>query len=131
MIELIQKLLSGDPNIPAQMEKAKSFWDDFFEQYRDLPVKDLAKKLSLRQARFESDVFDSNRFLAKMLMPVTCLGSIYNVQTGWDENLDLAVKTVQAFAESSCSLEVKSATEQAVGLYMLGDHIDAEIMASL
>jgi hypothetical protein len=48
-------------------------------------------------------------------------GALYSIQAGFGDNRALARKLVDAFAKSSCSLEVKSRARDAALLYHLDE----------
>jgi predicted HicB family RNase H-like nuclease len=106
---LVQKLLDGDKKLAVLFQNAKTFWKDFFKKNSQRPVAAIAKGLGLEQHAFEA-IFeeDYGRNFAKEMMPLTCLGSLYDEHVGF-ENRQLAKKVVEAFRESLVSIEIKGA----------------------
>lgn len=115
MISVIAALLHGDQGMAAKFAKAKMFWDEFFEEHAEDDIDGLAHALSNAQAECEEIM--GGRDLGKSTMPYTCLGSLYDDTLGFEDNRKLAERIVRAFDRSMCSLEVKSAAEQAKSLY--------------
>ena len=119
MIPAIDRLSAGDTSVVDAFVKAREFWKVFFEAHKQENVEDLANSLSNAQAAFEH-LLDLDRYLAKSIMAVTCLGALYDDVNGFGNNGDLAHRIVDAFRKSSVSLEVKfSALDCAETLYHL------------
>ena len=119
MIPAIERLSAGDTSVVGAFVKAKEFWKVFFEAHKREDVDTLAISLSDTQSAFEQ-LLDGDRYLAKSIMAVTCLASLYDEMNGFGENEDLAHRIVDAFRKSVVSLEVKySALDCAETMYHL------------
>jgi hypothetical protein len=105
---LFVRLLAGDAGIPGQFAAAKFFWDAFFIEHGDKPEAELAKVLTVTQSLFYTKVAPGDYDFAKLIMPLTAIGSLYDAGTGFQgDNLALAWKVVRAFEQSHVSGEVK------------------------
>lgn len=120
MIDIISDLLRAPDDLSNQMQQAKAFWEDFFSKHGGDSVADLAKALAVAQMRVERLFRDRAR--GKEMMPISALGTLYLADEGWQTNgKDFPRKLMQAFAQSMCSLEVKSSAESAVKMYWLDE----------
>ena len=104
---LFARLLAGDADIPGQFARAKSFWDAFFIEHGHKPAAELAKVLTSTQSRFYTEVVPDDYQFAKLIMPLTAIGSLYDRDSGFSEKNALACKLVAAFEQSGVSVEVK------------------------
>lgn len=127
MIETIMKLTKGDNSIVEAYQKAKTFWDEFYEVHRNDSAKQLSEQLGRKQSAFEA-LLDMDRTFAKEIMPVTALAALYDEYAGFEDNRSLAVKVVKAFQESMVSVEVKGGhLRDAAVLFGLEDEVDLTI----
>jgi hypothetical protein len=121
MIELVQRLLSGDANVPRQMEEARRFWTAFFEEHGAKPAAEIGRELNLAQSRFNT-IFGGNWPFAKEMMPVTCLGTIYGADDEMDEGRrELARKMIAVMGTDAVSVEVHGYVREAAALFGLDD----------
>lgn len=120
MLDIIDRLLEGDEDVPAAFVKAKAFWDEFHAAHREDSVETLAQALSDAQMKFEI-MLDMNRGLAKGIMALTAIGSLYDAADGISENGKYAAKVIRGFHGSYVSLEVKSGARRAAKMYNLDD----------
>jgi hypothetical protein len=105
---IIARLLMRDADILDQFANAKSFWDEFFIEHRKKSEAELAKVLGIAQTRFCTKVARDDYQFGKQLMPLTAIGSLYDEGDGFQKNnRALACKVVNAFEQSSVSLETK------------------------
>jgi hypothetical protein len=105
---LFARLLVGDVDIPGQFAAAKSFWDAFFIEHGHKPEAELAKVLTITQSRFYTKVVPDDYQFAKLIMPLTAIGSLYDRDSGFSKKKRaLACKLVAAFEQSGVSVEVK------------------------
>jgi predicted HicB family RNase H-like nuclease len=116
---LIQKLLDGDKILATRFHEARHFWKVFLKSHSQRPVATIAKKLGFAQHTCET-IFDGYGLqFSKEMMPLTCLGSLYDEDVG-TENRQLAKKMVEAFRKSNVSDEIKNAyLETAIRVYFL------------
>ena len=120
MRELFHRLLSGDEDVPGQLVAAAEFWRTFHSEHRTLGQAELTKAVGSAQFRHEHIIED--RHAGKMSMPFVAIGVLYDEGNGFDENLKYAVRLSKAFLASHVSVEVHSATRDAVLFYDLYDY---------
>lgn len=129
MRDFIDRLLQGDEDVPAAFVKAKAFWDEFHRDHRDDQIEALAEALSDAQTRFEL-LLGHNRGLAKEIMALTAVASLYDTGAGMEDNSKYAVRVIKGFTKSFVSSEVKSGARRAAKLYSLTDY-DTELSKML
>jgi hypothetical protein len=121
METIIFRLLARDPDILDQFANAKYFWDKFFTEHRNKSEADLAKVLTITQARFHTEIAPSDYQFAKQIMPLTAIGSLYKEGDDFqNDDHALARKVIKAFEQSYASVETKgSYLESARAVYGL------------
>jgi hypothetical protein len=99
MIDVIEGLLKGDSRYPAAFRLAKVFWDDFFSKHAHDTEEQLKSAIEDAQIPFQWEVEKAGLVapLAKSVMAVTCIGSLYN--DGFDDP-ELAKRVVRAMSSS-------------------------------
>jgi len=99
MIDVIEGLLKGDGQYPAAFQRAKIFWDDFFSKHANDSEEQLKSAIEDAQLPFQWEVEKVGLVapLAKSIMAVTCIGSLYN--DGFDDP-ELARRVVRAMSSS-------------------------------
>jgi len=105
MSTVIERLMDGDQKIVQQCVAAKKYWEAFFKENPGLSTEQLAQKLDWALFSFKR-LFGDDYPFAKEMMPVTCLGALYN--DGFEDEA-LAMRVVAAFEQSSLPSEVKGA----------------------
>ena len=104
---LARKLADGDKGLAVCFQNAKLFWKDFFEKNSQRSVSAIAKELASKQHAFEAIFEDYGRHFAKEMMPLTCLGYLYDEGGDRSKNRPLARKVVEGFKKSLVSGEIK------------------------
>ena len=128
MLTAMQRLLDGDQEFTANCRKARDFWKEFLATRENSSVAQLAEDLGRIQSRYERETFEE-RTLAKEMMALTCIGSLYDEVEDWSDEArkELAIRVAKAFLSSSLSVEAKGSNAlEAIRLYFLADH-DAEL----
>lgn len=113
MSTVIERLMSGDKDIVRQCVATKSYWDEFFRGKKNLSISELAKALEMALFSFKK-IFGDDYPFAKEMMPLTCLGSLYN--DGFEDK-SFVEKVVRAFERSALPGEVKKAYLKAAVKY--------------
>jgi hypothetical protein len=119
MIDVIEGLLKGDAIYPAAFKRAKAFWDEFFAEHANDPEDRLQYAIEGSQIPFQWAMEETGLVapLAKDIMAVTCVGSLYN--DGFADP-ELARRVVRAMSTSrSLSLGIGSSAEEVGRLYDL------------
>lgn len=119
MIDTIEGLLSGDPAYPAAFRRAKAYWDEFFAAHAQDGDAALQGAIEAAQVPFQWAVEEEGLTppLAKGIMAVTCVGSLY--QDGFADP-DLARRVVAAMATSgSLSAGIGASAAEVGRLYDL------------
>jgi hypothetical protein len=128
MLTAIMRLLDGDQQFTENCRRARDFWRDFLSTRENSSVAQLAEDLGRIQSRYERETFEE-RTLAKEMMALTCIGSLYDEVEDWsdDARKAFAIRVAKAFLSSSLSVEAKGSNAlEAIQLYFLPDH-DAEL----
>lgn len=121
MISIIKRLMAGDKEIVDKFSTAHEFWKNFFGAHQNDNLEKLADALGRKQTTFEMEL-DWDRALAKEIMPYTGIAYLYDEQNGFANDHKLARRVVLAFAQSMCSIEIKSDAKAAAQLF----HIDKD-----
>lgn len=119
MIDLIEGLLKGASPYPAAFVRAKKFWDEFFAEHASDDAETLQKAIEDEQISFQWAMEEVGLIppLAKDIMAVTCVGSLYN--DGFVDP-DLASRVVVAMSTSgSLSSGIPSSAADVGRLYEL------------
>lgn len=119
MIDVIEGLLIGSSPYPAAFERAKTFWGDFFANHASDAEGDLQKAIEDEQIAFQWAMEKVGLIppLAKSIMAVTCVGSLY--EDGFADR-DLAERVVRVMRSStSLSLGIPRSAEEVGRLYDL------------
>jgi len=118
MIGVIDRLMKGDTRIAERFAQSKRFWDEFHSIHRNDDDVVLARALSEAQGSYE-DLWDLNRYLAKVSMPYTAVAALYDEAKGFGDNRAYAARVLCAFQsdDCGCSGEVKGCAEDAAFLY--------------
>ena len=128
---IIEKISSEDSNVSTFFVEARKFWNNFFDQNAAKSEADLSKCLGDGQFNFKLLLPDSEYYFAKEMMALTAIASIHDKVSNegffkdadgnffHPKEVELAKKTLRAFAYSHVSGEVKSqlnAIAEAYGL---------------
>lgn len=119
MIDAIEGLMSGSSPYPTAFARAKTFWDAFFATHADDDADDLQRAIEDEQVAFQWAMEDVGLIppLAKSIMAVTCVGSLY--QDGFADR-HLAERVVEAMRTSkSLSHGIPTDAEELGRLYDL------------
>jgi hypothetical protein len=117
----IERLLTGDTTVPTHFELARDKWNELFEGKFDATVSDWARWLTDQQIMFFEHRC-GGRWEGQEVMAWSGFGSLYSIKLGFTEDTrKLAIKLAKAFAQSSCSIEVKGAARRAALSYHLDD----------
>jgi hypothetical protein len=114
----VEELLKGNSKVARYYQVAKQKWDEFFETHRGQDVTEWAKWLTEQQIIFFEHEC-GGRGLGQEVMAWSGFGVLYSVQAGFADNRVLARQLVDAFAKSTCSLDVKSKARDAALSYHL------------
>ena len=123
----IQKLIEGDREIVDYYQQAKVIWDEISEiidMSDESNIRALAHELTSRQiSNFEHKC--GGRYIGQEIMAWYGIAQYYRVEDGFGPEQDrlLSAKNVyEAFQNSSCSIEVKSAARNAAKFYNLEEY---------
>ena len=125
MISIFQRLLRGDRKVVSEFEKARVFWSNFFKGKHQWTVEQFIEWFNMHQVSYNHAI-DAENPSAKQTFALTCLGSLYDEQSGWEKNGKLAVKVAKAILASTMSLEIPLVAREVIKLYDL-DHEDNEL----
>ncbi|MCO5976791.1 hypothetical protein [Ideonella oryzae] len=112
-----ERLMNGDTSVLDSFVVAKRRWEGLFKDLETVDPSDLAERISTEQHWFEHHC--GGRWPGQEVMAVTAFAAIFSVRDGWDGKEHLGEKIAQAFADSSCSGEVKAAARKAAKSYWL------------
>ena len=118
MHETLEELLKGDDDIVGFYVTAKEKWPELFQSMQQDPVQDWARWLTVQQVAFFERQCGGRR-LGQEVMVWSSFAVLYSTQVGFGGNKALAIKLVEAFAKSGCSVEVKSKVRKALISYDL------------
>lgn len=119
MIDVIEGLLIGGSPYPAAFARAKIFWDEFFAEHANDEEGALQRAIEEKQVAFQWAMEETglNSPLAKGIMAVTCIGSLY--QDGFADRA-LASRVIRAMRSSkSLSGGIPRSAEEVGSLYDL------------
>jgi hypothetical protein len=119
MIDVIEGLMSGSSVYPAAFARAKMFWIEFFATHSGDSASDLQDAIEGEQISFQWAMEEVGLLppLAKQIMAVTCVGSLY--EDGFADR-ELAKRVAQAMITSkSLSLGIASSAEEVARFYDL------------
>ena len=114
-------LLKGNVQVVQYYQIAKQKWDVFFKTHQDQPMSVWATWLTDEQISFFEHQC-GGRSLGQEVMAWSGFGALYSTRVGFEDNLALAKKLATAFANSSCSVEVKGQAARAAVSF----HLDEE-----
>jgi ABC-type molybdenum transport system ATPase subunit/photorepair protein PhrA len=116
----IEKLMKNQEPVGEYFAQAAARWKDILSDISTISVQDLARKLTTEQMWFEHHC--GGRWDGQEVMVWTGFASIYNTQTGYDdESKAAAAKLLEAFGASMCSVEVKGGAKEAAKSYYVGE----------
>ena len=121
LLDVFESLLKGERKYPAAFQQAKLFWTSFFDQHAANSDSDLADALDKAQMAFQwkMEEVGLEKPLAKDLMALTCIGSLYN--DGFDDR-SLAVRVINILENNrSISLSVRGPATEVKALYGLNE----------
>jgi hypothetical protein len=123
----IQKLIEGNTEVVNYYKRAKEIWDEINQKIdikNESNIKTLAQDLTHRQiVDFEHDC--GGRNIGQEIMAWYGIAQYYTVEDGFGsepDRLQSAKNVYEAFQRSSCSLEVKSAANDAAKFYDLEEY---------
>ena len=117
---IIDELKAGNIKIPEMFASLESLWSERLQHIDDMSEETLADVLSKTQREVER-ICDNNRYLGKAIMPWSAFAHFYSADVGYENNGPKALKLSRAFEQSTCSLEVKFAAEEASKVYCVSD----------
>lgn len=112
----ISRLLGGDESVVQDYVTARNKWAEFFHDKEHASLEEWANWLSAEQIPFFEQKC-GGRHAGQEVMVWSGFGTLYNLNTGLEDNLPLAKKLAQAFAKSTCSMEVKISARKAAESY--------------
>lgn len=120
---LFTEIIENDKPINEYIAKAKELWKGIIasEDFKD--KEKLSKLLFLKQSSFERECGDS---LGKIIYPFVGIGQQHDYNVSFDRINDggirdeqIVSKIIEAFKDSTCSMEVKFTVEQLEVIYNL------------
>jgi hypothetical protein len=113
----IEALCQGNADVLEWYDRARGRWDEIFQEVDPLDEKTLAERMTREQRWFEKHC--GGRRVGREIMVITGIARFYSTQSGFDDSGAKARSVADAFAGSSCSVEVKSHARVAVRMYGL------------
>lgn len=118
--QTLEKLIQGDTEIINSYQRVKAKWAEALEGFdwesADAIV-NMAKLVSEWQIGMEHAAGD--RWLGQEIMVIVGIGQFHSSETGFDTHKEKAQIVYKGFANSMCSIEVKSYAKKAGTLYGL------------
>ncbi len=112
-------LKTGQADLPEKFKEVERLWEHELAQVGSISIAELAERLNALQLRIER-VF-GNRNQGKEFMAWTAFAHLYSYASGFTSGSPVnSEKLRDAFAMSSCSMEVKFAARAAAAAYGVG-----------
>ncbi len=111
----IDLLMHSTRPVPQYFTTAGAKWKELLADISSVSPGVLAKRLADNQRWFELNC--GGRPVAQEIMAWSAFGSLYNIRTNFEQNMDDAEKLAKAFATSLCSPEVKGHAQNAAQSY--------------
>ena len=105
MRQILGELATGNSSISDYFSEALEKWEGILSEHPPSDVDGLSNELHIQQDWFERNC--GGRWLGQEVMVASGIAQFYDSKNGFDDDLDIARKIVEAFERSSCSMEVK------------------------
>ncbi len=115
----IDLLMHSSRPVPQYFATAGSKWKELLADISSISPAVLARRLGDNQRWFELNC--GGRPVAQEIMAWSAFGSLYNIRTNFEQNMDEAEKLAKAFATSQCSPEVKDHAKNAARSYRVAE----------
>jgi len=116
-VNTLEALINGNANIVEYYNNGTLLWQQIKESVEFNDVNSLAQALTMRQIQFENQC--GGRWLGQEIMVITGIGQFYSSEIGFDATYEDALKVMNAFAQSYCSIEVKWQAEKVAKIFYL------------
>jgi len=119
-VNTLEALIQGKADIVEYYNNGTLLWQQIKESVEFNDVNTLAQELTNRQIQFE--VQCGGRWLGQEIMAIIGIGQFYSSEIGFDATFEDALKVMNAFAQSYCSIEVKWQAEKTAKIFSLTEN---------